>query len=70
MAAAVREALAERGLEAAYGARPPYQRNDRLGWVNRAVRGETKARRPAQMLDELERGDRDMGMTWGPGRRA
>ncbi len=50
------EALVVRGLMDAYQARPPYQRNDYLGWINRAVRDETKRRRLAQMLDELARG--------------
>jgi uncharacterized protein YdeI (YjbR/CyaY-like superfamily) len=62
----VREALAERGLEAAYAARPPYQRNDYLGWINRAAGEETRSRRLAQMLDELERGGVYMGMAWRP----
>jgi len=61
---AVRLALDERGLMGAYRARPPYQQNDYLGWINRAKRDETKAKRLQQMLDELERGDRYMKMKW------
>ena len=53
----VREALIERDLLNAYGARPPYQRNDYLAWIARAKRPETRERRLAQMLDELARGD-------------
>ena len=49
---------------AAYRARPPYQRNDYLGWIDRAKRPETKARRLQQMLDELEQGDVYMKMAW------
>lgn len=64
MAEAVRTALEERGLMAAYRARPPYQRNDYLGWINRAKRAETKARRLKQMLDELAAGNRYMKMRW------
>ena len=30
----VRDALSERGLRDAYDARPPYQRNDYLGWID------------------------------------
>lgn len=37
-----REALTPRGLMDAYLARPPYQRNDYIGRVNRAKRAETK----------------------------
>ncbi len=48
----------------AYHSRPPYQQNDYLGWINRAKRDETKMKRLQQMLDELERGDRYMKMTW------
>ena len=38
------------GLRAAYDARPPYQRNDYLGWIARAKRPETREKRLAQML--------------------
>lgn len=65
----VKKALRERGLEDAYKARPPYQRNDYLGWINRAVREETKQKRLEQMLDELERGDVYMNMKWKPKRK-
>lgn len=65
---AVEQALAEHGLLDAYKARPPYQRNDYLGWINRARRPETKERRLQQMLAELERGDVYMKMDWRPGR--
>jgi uncharacterized protein YdeI (YjbR/CyaY-like superfamily) len=62
----VRAALTRRGLLAAYRARPPYQRNDYLGWITRAKRPETRARRLAQMLDELAAGDRYMKMRHPP----
>jgi uncharacterized protein YdeI (YjbR/CyaY-like superfamily) len=63
----VREALATRGLAQAFEARPPYQQNDYLGWITRAKRQETVQRRLAQMLDELEAGDRYMNMRYrGP----
>ena len=68
MPPSVEQALQERGLIAAYQARPPYQRNDYLGWINRAKRPETKERRLHQMLSELERGDVYMKMAWRPGR--
>ena len=54
----------------AYRARPDYQQNDYLGWINRAKRPETKERRLQQMLLELERGDVYMKMDWRPGRIA
>lgn len=60
----VREALASRGLLDAYGARPAYQRNDYLGWIGRARREDTRRKRLAQMLDELERGGVYMRMSW------
>ena len=62
----VLEALTERGLLAAYKARPPYQQNDYLSWINRAKRPETKERRLHQMLDELDRGDAYMKMPYKP----
>ena len=66
MPAFVQRALLERGLMEAYRRRPPYQRNDYLGWIERAKRETTKLRRLAQMLDELEQGDRYMKMAWRP----
>ena len=69
MPALVERALLERGLMEAYRHRPPYQRNDYLGWIERAKRETTKLRRLAQMLDELEQGDRYMKMAWRPSTR-
>jgi hypothetical protein len=65
----VHDALVERGLVDAYHRRPAYQRNDYLGWIDRAKRHVTKERRLLQMLDELDRGDVYMKMDWSPGRR-
>ena len=62
----VRRALASHGLEAAYRARPPYQRNDYVGWIASAKREETRERRLEQMLDELRSGDRYMKMSYRP----
>ncbi len=56
--------LRERGLEAAYAARPPYQRNDYLGWFAGAKREATRQKRLEQMLEELARGDVYMNMKW------
>lgn len=68
MPAFVRAALLERGLLDAYRRRPAYQRNDYLGWITRAKRAETQAKRLTQMLAELERGDVYMNMAYHPPR--
>ncbi len=60
--------LVERGLWDAYEERPPYQRNDYLGWIGRARRSETRGRRVAQMLAELQGGELYMNMSWRTGR--
>ncbi len=64
MRAFVRDALDVRGLMKKYQARPAYQRNDYLMWINAAKLQPTKQRRLAQMLDELARGGVYMKMTW------
>lgn len=60
----VSAALDSRGLRAKYEARPAYQRNDYLLWINKVKRDETKQKHLAQMLDELEAGGVYMGMAW------
>jgi uncharacterized protein YdeI (YjbR/CyaY-like superfamily) len=70
MPAFVREALEAKKLTAAYEARPPYQRNDYLGWIARAKLPPTQQKRLAQMLDELKRGDVYMKMAWRSGTKA
>lgn len=60
----VRQALVQHRLVRAYESRPPYQRNDYLGWIIRAKREETRQKRLAQMLDELRSGDRYMKMAY------
>jgi len=67
MPTAVREALNDRGLMAAYKARPPYQRNDYLSWIKSAKLPETREKRVDQMLRELKSGSHYMKMAW-PGR--
>ena len=57
-------ALKKEGLTGAYAARPPYQRKDYLGWIARAKRDATIAKRLQQMLDELAAGNAYMGMKW------
>lgn len=60
----VRQALEARGLRDKYDARPPYQRNDYLLWINKVKREETRQKHLEQMLDELEAGNVYMGMKW------
>lgn len=38
----VADALEQHGLMDAYRCRPPYQRNDYLGWINRTRRQKSK----------------------------
>ena len=64
-----RDAINARGLMNAYLARPDYQRNDYIGWINRAKLESTKQKRLNQMLDELERGGVYMRMN-GMGSRS
>lgn len=60
----LRAALVDLELLEAYQARPPYQRNDYLGWIARAKRPETREKRMRQMVRELRSGDRYMNMAW------
>lgn len=62
----IRDAINERRLMDAYNSRPPYQRNDYIGWINGAKREETKQKRLKQMLDELKGGKLYMNMKWNP----
>ena len=64
----VREALVGADLTEAFERRPPYQRNDYLGWIARAKRPATREKRLAQMLDELASGDRYMNMLYNANR--
>lgn len=59
--------LGAEGLTEAYQARPPYQRNDYLGWIAQAKRAETREKRIGQMLDELAGGRLYMKMVWREG---
>jgi uncharacterized protein YdeI (YjbR/CyaY-like superfamily) len=63
----VRQAIRARGLVGRYEARPAYQRNDYLMWINAAKREGTRRKRLEQMLDELERGGVYMRMQWNGG---
>jgi uncharacterized protein YdhG (YjbR/CyaY superfamily) len=62
----IRKALRSKGLVDAYDGRPPYQRNDYIGWITRAKLPATQQKRLAQMLDELAHGDAYMKMAHRP----
>jgi uncharacterized protein YdeI (YjbR/CyaY-like superfamily) len=56
MPADVKRALEENAVRADYDHRPPYQRNDYVAWIDRAVRPDIRAKRLTQMIDELKKG--------------
>lgn len=58
----VRSALRSSSVADDYEARPHYQRNDYLGWIDRAKRAETRRSRIARMVAELKKGGVYMGM--------
>jgi len=60
----IQTALHKRGLMDAYLTRPPYQRNDYIGWITRARLTATRKKRLNQMLDELKKGNVYMKMEW------
>jgi uncharacterized protein YdeI (YjbR/CyaY-like superfamily) len=62
----IHNALKKYNLMEAYQKRPPYQQNDYIGWITRAVHNETKQKRLKQMLQELHRGDTYMNMKYTP----
>ena len=65
----VADAIVKNGLMDSYQARPAYQQNDYIGWIERAKRPETKLKRLNQMLDELRAGGIYMRMDHPPSRR-
>lgn len=66
MTPTVKDALLKTGLMNDYQARPPYQQNDYLLWINSAKQEATKSKRLKQMLDELKRGGVYMKMEHPP----
>jgi uncharacterized protein YdeI (YjbR/CyaY-like superfamily) len=62
----IRDLLNEKGLMEAYKARPPYQRNDYIGWILGAKQETTRDKRLNQMLSELRNGTHYMRMAWRP----
>lgn len=62
----IASALREHGVLEAYEARPPYQRNDYVGWITRAKLEATTMKRLNQMLSELKGGKLYMNMPYRP----
>lgn len=62
-----RLALEQRGLIEKHRSRPPYQRNDYIGWIMRAKLATTRQKRLKQMLAELEQGGVYVKMSWNGG---
>lgn len=60
----VSRALEKRGLMDAFNKRPPYQRNDYIGWIKNGADKKDQEIRLSQMLDELERGGIYRGRAW------
>jgi uncharacterized protein YdeI (YjbR/CyaY-like superfamily) len=52
------------GVLELYNQRPPYQRNDYLGWIARAKQEATQEKRTEQMIAELKKGNVYMKMKW------
>ena len=63
------EALIKHKVQIQYDQRPPYQRNDYIGWINRAKRPETRQKRIDQTISELKAGNLYMKMKWKPRER-
>src|SRR5687768_15250293 len=68
MPAFVKKALQENNVWQAYSQRPPYQRNDYIGWITRAKLQATREKRLTQMINELKDGNVYMKMKWNGGR--
>ena len=62
----IEKQLLEYGVMEDYLQRPAYQRNDYIGWIERAKRQETKKKRIDQMLEELKNGGVYMKMKHTP----
>ena len=58
----IKQALENNNVISDYEARPAYQQNDYIGWIERAKRQETKDKRLQQMIDELKIGGVYMNM--------
>ena len=62
----VKTALAKHKLVDAFRARPEYQRNDYVTWLEAVKLNEQRQQRLAQFISELEKGDVYMGEPWSP----
>jgi hypothetical protein len=62
----VRTALAKHKVTDAFLARPEYQRNDYLTWLEGAKLTEQRQQRLDQLVTELQKGDVYMGEPWSP----
>jgi len=69
MTPTVRKALEDNGLMDDFHARPAYQQNDYLGWIQEAKQEQTQEKRLRQMLDELRKGGVYMKMEHRPSRK-
>jgi len=58
----VKKALIDNKLMQSFSERPAYQQNDYIGWITRAKKEDTKAKRLSQMIYELEIGGAYMNM--------
>lgn len=65
----IASALRDNNLVNAYEERPPYQRNDYVGWITRAKLEPTRVKRLNQMLAELKGGTLYMNMQYKPKQR-
>lgn len=66
--AALKRRMEEESVLELYRQRPPYQRNDYLGWIARAKQEATKQKRTDQMIAELKKGNVYMNMKWNGSR--
>lgn len=62
----VKTALTKHKLMDAFRARPEYQRNDYLTWLDGAKLPAHRQQRVAQLVEELQKGDVFMGQPWAP----
>ena len=60
----IRALLKDSGLQEKYEARPPYQQNNYIGWIEQARREKVRDKRLVQMLDELRAGGLYMKSRW------
>ncbi len=66
MPADVEKALRAGKVMADYRQRPAYQRNDYIGWIERAKQPATRRKRLDQMVAELKKGGVYMNMAHKP----